>query len=361
MTAGKKPSDEELLLDVEFLTIQQVATWAKVSTKSIYRWIETGKIPVVKIGKRTYRIPARAVIAQLKAAGYELVVPEKKGISNMAIQSKHLVLLALIVLPACVSSGAQSPSPIYALEMAGSSRETAVAAISTSDYYAYQVTATVEAHNMQLTERAQSMDYTATARVWDATSTAASSQSTSTAAAVATSNTSQATETQHAFNITSTADYAAVQAYATQQYAQAKQAELSVERLELTNKIGALVPWVMLITMFVAAVVLIRNWSRFRVIHRDQYGDAPLLLNVIDSVAVDMDRNPSSTAGLQRQDLKQLPKFSSTTQEQVTVRDQLVEMSSRNRSLTGDGAVRKALARQIADSALSSPSSNSQL
>jgi hypothetical protein len=165
----------------------------------------------------------------------------------MTIQSKHLILLALIGLPACASSsGTQSPSPIHALEMAGSSRETAVASISTSDYYAYQVTATVEAHNMQSTERAQSMDYTATARVWDATSIAASSQSTSTAAAIATSNASQATEIQHAFNITSTTDYAAVQAYATQQYAEAKQAELSVERLELTNKIRALVPWAMI-------------------------------------------------------------------------------------------------------------------
>jgi hypothetical protein len=43
--------------------------------------------------------------------------------------------------------------------MAGSSRETAVAAISTSDYYAYQVTATVEAHNMQLTERSHNGGY----------------------------------------------------------------------------------------------------------------------------------------------------------------------------------------------------------
>jgi hypothetical protein len=77
----------------------------------------------------------------------------------MTIESKHLVLLTLIVLPACVSSGTRSPSPIHALEMAGSSRETAVAAISTSDYYAYQVTATVEAHNMQLTERSHNGGY----------------------------------------------------------------------------------------------------------------------------------------------------------------------------------------------------------
>ena len=99
-----------------------------------------------------------------------------------------------------------------------------------------------------------------------------------------------------------------------------------------------------------------RKPGSFDVIHRDQYGDAPLLLNVVDSVVVDMDRNPSSTAGLQRQDLKQLPKFSSITQEQVTARDQLLDMSLRSRSLTGDGAVRKAIARQIADSALSSTS-----
>lgn len=74
----KKQSDEELLFDVESLRLQQVTIWDKLSTKSIYRWIEAGKIPVVKLGKRTYRIPARAVIAQLKAGGYELVVPENK-------------------------------------------------------------------------------------------------------------------------------------------------------------------------------------------------------------------------------------------------------------------------------------------
>jgi hypothetical protein len=165
------------------------------------------------------------------------------------MQLKHLLLLALVFLPACASSGPQAPSPIQVLQLAGSSRETAVAAAATSDYYAYQVTATVEAYNMRSTERAramestsQAMDFAATARVWDATATAVSNQSTSTAAALSTSNANQATAAQHAFNITSTADYAEVQAYATQQYAEAKQAELSVQRLELTNKIRALVP-----------------------------------------------------------------------------------------------------------------------
>ncbi len=74
MTVGKVPSDEEILLSIELLTIPQVATWARVSTKTIYRWIESGQIPVVKFGQRTYRIPAGAVIAQLKQAGYEDVI-----------------------------------------------------------------------------------------------------------------------------------------------------------------------------------------------------------------------------------------------------------------------------------------------
>ena len=74
MTAGKVQSDQERLFEVELLTVSQVAKWARVSPKSIYRWIESGKIPVVKFGERTYRIPARAVIAQLKAAGYDHLV-----------------------------------------------------------------------------------------------------------------------------------------------------------------------------------------------------------------------------------------------------------------------------------------------
>jgi excisionase family DNA binding protein len=70
MTAGKIPTDEETILSVEFLTVAQVAKWARVSTKSVYRWIEAKKIPAIKFGKRTYRIPTQKVIEYLKSAGY---------------------------------------------------------------------------------------------------------------------------------------------------------------------------------------------------------------------------------------------------------------------------------------------------
>ena len=74
MSAGKVPSDQEVLFSIELLTIQQVAEWARVSTKTIYRWIDTGKIPVVKFGQRTYRILAGSVIRQLQKAGYDDVI-----------------------------------------------------------------------------------------------------------------------------------------------------------------------------------------------------------------------------------------------------------------------------------------------
>ena len=51
MATPKKQSDEDLMFAVELLTILQVA-------KGL-RWIELGKIPDVKFGARTYRIPAR--------------------------------------------------------------------------------------------------------------------------------------------------------------------------------------------------------------------------------------------------------------------------------------------------------------
>ncbi|MBN8656125.1 MAG: helix-turn-helix domain-containing protein, partial [Anaerolineae bacterium] len=51
-----------------------------VSTKTVYRWIEAKKLPAIKFGKRTYRIPTRAVIEYLKSAGYAdlIALPKPK-------------------------------------------------------------------------------------------------------------------------------------------------------------------------------------------------------------------------------------------------------------------------------------------
>ena len=56
---------------MNLLTIQEVADWAKVSTKTIYRWISDNKIPAIRLGNRTYRIPEKAIINFLRQNGYD--------------------------------------------------------------------------------------------------------------------------------------------------------------------------------------------------------------------------------------------------------------------------------------------------
>ena len=46
----------------DLLTMEQVAKRLGVSLKTIYRWIDSGELPVSLIGKRTYRIFERDFI-----------------------------------------------------------------------------------------------------------------------------------------------------------------------------------------------------------------------------------------------------------------------------------------------------------
>ncbi|HEX9091603.1 MAG TPA: helix-turn-helix domain-containing protein [Anaerolineales bacterium] len=62
------------LHQINLLTIQEVADWAKVSTKTVYRWISDNKIPAILLANRTYRIPEKAIIDYLKRIGYEHLV-----------------------------------------------------------------------------------------------------------------------------------------------------------------------------------------------------------------------------------------------------------------------------------------------
>jgi len=63
------------LQQMNLLTIQEVADWAKVSTKAIYRWISDNKIPAIRLGNRTYRIPEKAIVDYLRQNGYDYLLP----------------------------------------------------------------------------------------------------------------------------------------------------------------------------------------------------------------------------------------------------------------------------------------------
>jgi excisionase family DNA binding protein len=59
---------------VKLLTVQEVAEWAKVSTKTVYRWIADNKIPAIRFGSRTYRISEKDLIDYLENAGYYFLI-----------------------------------------------------------------------------------------------------------------------------------------------------------------------------------------------------------------------------------------------------------------------------------------------
>ncbi len=51
------------MADFDLLTMEQVAQRLGVSLKTVYRWIESGELPVSQLGERTYRIFERDLIA----------------------------------------------------------------------------------------------------------------------------------------------------------------------------------------------------------------------------------------------------------------------------------------------------------
>ena len=55
---------------IELLTVHEVAEWARVHPKTVYRWIKMGKLEAIQFGARTYRIPEYAIVDYLQSNGY---------------------------------------------------------------------------------------------------------------------------------------------------------------------------------------------------------------------------------------------------------------------------------------------------
>jgi hypothetical protein len=274
-------------------------------------------------------------------------VTENRMSSSRTHVHYWILISTVFILSACASNSrpvlfmVNTPSPVQAYVDANSSQSTAVAAIATAQFYSGQLTATVEARNQIATEQAWSIQSTqqaannqATERAWNATSTADSIQSTAIASSTASAAAAQAAWTQRAVDVTATADSASVQAYSTAMYGESKSVELAIEREAMMNNVQAAAPWAMIGILFIVAIVFVLRWTRVRVIQRDPRGDAPLLLDVVDGVTYDADRHPTSTGGLQREDIKLLPKFSASDHTQTTTHDQMVDLATRGLPVT---------------------------
>jgi excisionase family DNA binding protein len=55
---------------IQLLTVPEVAEWARVHPKTVYRWIKIGELEAIQLGARTYRIPESAVVEYLRRNGY---------------------------------------------------------------------------------------------------------------------------------------------------------------------------------------------------------------------------------------------------------------------------------------------------
>ena len=53
------------------LTVPEVAEWARVHPKTVYRWIREGRLEAIQFGPRTFRVPEDAIVQFLRQAGYE--------------------------------------------------------------------------------------------------------------------------------------------------------------------------------------------------------------------------------------------------------------------------------------------------
>jgi excisionase family DNA binding protein len=63
------------------LTVPELAEWARVHPKTIYRWIKEGRLEAIQFGPRTFRIPEDAVGQFLRQVGYTNLpsLPGKNG------------------------------------------------------------------------------------------------------------------------------------------------------------------------------------------------------------------------------------------------------------------------------------------
>jgi excisionase family DNA binding protein len=65
----------DLLSDVKFLTIHEVAVIVRLSKMSVYRLIHGGELEAVRVG-RSFRVPEQAVVSYLRDAAF---TPGRQG------------------------------------------------------------------------------------------------------------------------------------------------------------------------------------------------------------------------------------------------------------------------------------------
>jgi len=65
-----KENDRSSLVQVQFLTVAEVASMMRVSKMTVYRLVHSGELPAVRVGK-SFRVPETSVHAYLENAYFD--------------------------------------------------------------------------------------------------------------------------------------------------------------------------------------------------------------------------------------------------------------------------------------------------
>lgn len=253
-----------------------------------------------------------------------------------------LVFIGLLILAACGAlSGPQGNAPAvpYTWEsplppslartpQAAQAAAQATIAAGQAAMAGVQLTAAVVSINMTqaaatATAQGQAQQATATAKA-NATATA---QAIWAAHATATRDAALFAMTQAAATLEFRATQGAVQAQGTALAVEAERERLAVEQQQMMNQVWAVTKWalpvLLLLAIAIAVVILVRQWTRMRIIRRP---DGKVLVLVNGMAIYDPDRNPTPILQV-GPDGVALPPVSEETQAATTARDQAVALA----------------------------------
>ena len=240
---------------------------------------------------------------------------------------KKLIWFLFLFMAACapagvpvVTSGGSTVDPFVAVEYA---ERTAVAAQDEAEFYGRQLTATAQAPIVAITQ-------TAAAFVMErefAQATQQSQMATETAAWTATAMSWTATP-----NATMTAVFANSYAESTQIANTITMDNLEVERARTTNTMRAMSGYVIgFLVLFVGlmfGIVMARKLA-VNVNPVDARGNPLPMIDVVEGIAWDIDRAVNGVIGTRKGFLKLLPAITAERQDEVTKRDQFVDLKTR--------------------------------
>lgn len=235
--------------------------------------------------------------------------------------------LVLFLLTACVPATVEvldgappTVNPFVAVEQA---QRTAEAAQNEADFYGRQLTATAEAPIVAITQTAAAFAM----EQQFAQATQQSQMATETAAWTATAMSWTATP-----NATTTAVFANSYAESTKIANTIELNNLQVERARTTNTMRAMSAYVIGFLVCIMGLMFAIVWARKFAVNAnpvDERGNPLPMFDVVDGTAWDIDRAPNGFVSTRRSFLKQLPAITAERQDEVTKRDQFVDLRTR--------------------------------